>query len=292
MSDIYQFVTITFNHADLIEEHLESIKLQILNFGVNKIVQLTIIDDCSDDKNVEVISDWLERNEEIFWEKKLIVNEVNLGIKSNFMKATNEIVTPKYKLLGGDDMYNKTTNVFSFMDYCSNYQCVFSPMLILGRMTTGQRLYIYRLSFFLKNKHLLQLVLKDMNIFSAPGSYVSPAILNSDEYLNYLNLAAEDYEDWPTWRYLFIEANKSLNFYDKFVVDYRPSSSRKLDIHSDNKKKVVLVLRTKSFVNKILTHLKLRFMYKNGWVFIILDFYSIRKFVFNKMTTLLFEHKD
>jgi len=274
MSDIYQFITITYNHANLIEEHLESIKLQILNFGVDKIVQLTVIDDCSKDGNSDVISNWIESNKNFFWKTNLIVNETNIGIKSNYLKAIKEIVTPKYKLLGGDDLYIESSDVFNFMDYCSLQDSVFSPHLVQGRKTLGQSLYLYRLSYYKEHPNFIKLLLKDFNLFNAPGSYVNPKILSSAEYNRYLESSVEFFEDWPTWRFLFIEKQFTIDFYSKYIVDYRPSSDR---ISEYNSYKKIRVLS-----KNIATHFKIRFFYNYGWIFLLSDFHAISMYILRR----------
>lgn len=222
---IYQFVTITFNHQDTIVDHLESIKKQIILYGYGKSVILTIIDDCSIDKNVVVIEEWLSTNCSFFGAIEFEKNSLNLGIKYNYLKAMSFVKSSRYKLLAGDDLYYEKQSIFDFMDFASDKNVVFSNYLLNG--IHQSEIYFNRLNFLKNHAFLNRYFIKRINLFPAPASYVRTSYLKEDnEYSLYMVNAAEDYEDHPTWRFIFLIRRESFHLYPMAIVDYRPSSSR------------------------------------------------------------------
>jgi hypothetical protein len=225
MDKLYQFITITYNQAHLIEEHLNSIKTQIVKYAGTKYVKLTLIDDCSTDKNVDVVNNWVKLNSKLFYSVEILQNKVNLGIKENFLYACSKIVTPSYKLLAGDDLYIENSNIFDFMEQSSDNHVVFSPVELKGYSKLRLKLGFYRLFFFKRFRRLLRIVLNEVNLFSAPGSYVYHSLLVDKDYLNYMKNSPEAYEDWPTWKFLFIENSYEFKLIEKKYVQYRPQNN-------------------------------------------------------------------
>jgi hypothetical protein len=239
MNNIYQFVTITFNHQDLIIDHLESIKKQIILYGSGRFVMLTIIDDCSVDKNVEVIECWLSLNVSFFETIEFEKNTLNLGIKNNYLKAMSYVKSLRYKLLAGDDIYYEKQSIFDFMDFAFDKNLVFSRYLLNGKEPS--KIHFKRLIYLKDHAFWNRFFIKRVNLFPAPASYVNTTYFRDDrDYLLYMLNAPEDYEDLPTWRFIFLIRRESFHLYPMAIVDYRPSSSR-----FDNKSNL---LETKSII--------------------------------------------
>jgi glutaredoxin-related protein len=224
-SEFYQFITMTYNQGSIICEHLDSIKHQILTYGKGKDVILTILDDASIDDNVEVIKKWINNNLSMFINVELVFNKTNLGIKHNYLKSISKIVTPKYKLLAGDDLFISNANIFEFMDLCSSAKVVFSPYKKKNESDIYRKLNFNRLVFYKIFNSALVYSLQNVNLFSAPGSYVHLDILNRNDYLVYMESCDENYEDWPTWRYLFIDHDFDFLLIDKAFIEYRPQNN-------------------------------------------------------------------
>jgi hypothetical protein len=222
----YQFITVTYNHELIIQDHLNSIRQQVLLYGKGLKTFLTILDDCSNDNNVQNINDWLEDNGFYFEKVNLVVNELNLGIKENFLKANSLIEKSRFKILAGDDLYYSQNSIFEFMDYCIDKSVVFSPILY----DLGIKKYFdpnfRKLYFYQKYKFFLRFMITRRNIFPAPGSFVSIGIVQSEEYINHLKTINWPSEDVPTWIYCFLIKQLDFNFYTKCVVVYKPSWSR------------------------------------------------------------------
>ncbi|MFR2767138.1 MAG: glycosyltransferase [Thomasclavelia sp.] len=59
-------------------------QLQSINNQTNKIDEVILIDDCSKDRSVEIVEEFIKESQLDNW--KLIINNENLGYKNNFKK--------------------------------------------------------------------------------------------------------------------------------------------------------------------------------------------------------------
>jgi len=225
MFDEYQFLMITFNQAHIIEESLNSIKQQIVSHGSSLKITITIIDDCSTDDNAAVIKKWMEVNSELFFSHKIIVNESNLGIKGNVLLAHTKIISPNYYLLAGDDLLEQKNSIFEYMNFCSKHDVVFSLYYQTGISRFRRRLSFSRLYFYKHFNRALKKSLPLQNILPAPGAHVHKKILQDQTYIKYMESAIEDYEDWPTWRYLFVVNDYKFQLCNKSYYYYRSQNN-------------------------------------------------------------------
>lgn len=273
---LYQFVTLVYNHEDLIENHLDSILFQKMTFGLDKKVVLTLFDDFSSDKSVEVIERWLAKKSKYFHIVKVVKNYKNLGIKLNYLNSLKFIVTDRYKLLGGDDLFLNHSNIFDFMDYARDKEVVFSPMLVNGFYTFKQQVYLYKLHFYQSRQLFLSRILVKFNPFAAPGAYISLEILKDEHYLKFLSEATEDFEDWPSWKFIFLNSKFNYGVYKTPIVNYRPSSSRR----SQEQQKFV-AKKTKHF-KWIFSSLRKRVIYKYFYILLYAQLFSLYSLLKNK----------
>lgn len=273
-NNLYQFITLVYNHEDLIEDHLDSILFQKTTYGLDKKIILTLFDDSSTDNSLKVIEGWVLENRTYFFDVQLISNSSNLGIKFNYLKSLSHIITNKYKLLGGDDLYLNQSNVFEYMDFAADKLIVFSPMLVNGNYTLRQRKYLNSLYFFLNRRSLLKKTIFNVNQFNAPGAYISPIIFRSENYINYLINSPENYEDWPSWKYIFGEKEYRFDVYYEPIVDYRPSSDR-----SNGISKNTVFYRVKSVTKFIVNSIFIRVFKKNGFILVMQDIYFFKTLV-------------
>jgi glycosyltransferase involved in cell wall biosynthesis len=93
------FIALSYNHAAFLLETLESIKNQKAEVDY----EIIITDDGSKDNSVELISNWVENNQEKFKVKKLI-NKTNEGLCKTLNKAIQMANGKWIKLIACDDI--------------------------------------------------------------------------------------------------------------------------------------------------------------------------------------------
>jgi len=269
-SRLYQFIVITYNHEKLILDHLKSIKYQIEKYGHDKEIVLTVVDDCSQDNTISVVKDYIEENKKLFQHTMVIVNDENIGIKYNWLKSINSIISYKFKILAGDDVYLEQSNIFEFMDYCYGKNLVFSPIYISGKLPLSQILYTGKLIFLSNYPKLIRKLIKNnINFFYAPGSFISKDILSSLDYQEHLISSDRDYEDWPSWIFLFVKNSTVYHVSKVPYVDYRPSGSR------EDASSLSLIQVIKSKISKIYHAFKKRINLHYGWILLISEIYGL-----------------
>ena len=69
-----------------------------------KIEEVILIDDCSKDKSVEIIEEFIKKNKLYNW--KLIINKKNLGYKNNFKKGLSLVNGDIIFLADQDDIWH------------------------------------------------------------------------------------------------------------------------------------------------------------------------------------------
>jgi hypothetical protein len=246
MENDYQFLVITYNQEKIIINHLKSIEYQIQNYSKGFKIHLTILDDFSTDNTVPIIMDWLRTKSELFNEVKVLKNDINIGIKENFIKIGQLVNFKRFKILAGDDNYNNQQNVFLFMDYCADKTLVFSRSTHFGNSRYLDKISFNRIKILKKHKKILKYILVRINLFSAPGSFINKDILSSPEYINHLRIAKENYEDWPSWKYLIIYKDIDYFIYDLPITNYQPSALLSADKETNLRNKIFIII-TKIF---------------------------------------------
>lgn len=126
----FTFLSITYNHENYIMEHLESIKYQILNFGIGMDFQLIIADDCSRDKTIEYVQYWISKNENLFWQVNIVSDSINRGTCHNFTKVWELVEGDFCKTCAGDDVYS-CNNLFSYFSDLKGNELVSGIPLML-----------------------------------------------------------------------------------------------------------------------------------------------------------------
>ena len=105
----FTFAVLTYNQEKFILQHLESIKYQIMKFGVDINVNLVVSDDGSKDNTIFLVEKWTNENYELFNDIKILKSTVNQGIVHNYIRLLDNIKTEKFKILAGDDIYFKNS---------------------------------------------------------------------------------------------------------------------------------------------------------------------------------------
>ncbi len=96
---LVSIVLITYNSARYILETLESIKDQIWEN-----IELIVSDDGSSDDTIMICSDWLEENQERFYNVQLITVAENTGIPANCNRGLRAVNGQWIKTISGDDI--------------------------------------------------------------------------------------------------------------------------------------------------------------------------------------------
>lgn len=79
-------------------------QLQSINNQTYKIDEVILIDDCSKDRSVEIIEEFIKENQLDNW--KLIINKENLGYKNNFKKGLSLVSGDIIFLADQDDIWH------------------------------------------------------------------------------------------------------------------------------------------------------------------------------------------
>ncbi len=99
MSACFLTITVlTYNSEKYVLETLESISKQ-----ARKDIQIVISDDCSEDKTVDIIKEWISENDSKFMEVTLLTAIENQGVVKNKQKTFSYIKGHYLKGLAGDD---------------------------------------------------------------------------------------------------------------------------------------------------------------------------------------------
>ncbi|MBU3632851.1 glycosyltransferase [Polynucleobacter sp. AP-Feld-500C-C5] len=108
----------TYNHSQFIEQTLES----VLNQQVNFPVEIIISDDCSKDSTKEILSRYQLKYPGLV---KTIFNEKNIGATKNTVKILSQASGKYVALLDGDDYWKKNHKLQKQYDFLeSNDDCV------------------------------------------------------------------------------------------------------------------------------------------------------------------------
>lgn len=100
---VHSVVVVAYNQEAVIIETVRSILNQTILPS-----EVIIVDDCSQDSTVAVLKNFLLDKKHIL-EVKIIVNDVNLGIQKNVIKACNSASGNVLTLMGGDDLLMANT---------------------------------------------------------------------------------------------------------------------------------------------------------------------------------------
>ncbi|YCH29282.1 glycosyltransferase [Erwinia sp. D4-22] len=212
-------VVVTYNSENTIIETLNSVINQ--SYGA-EYINLIISDDCSNDRTVLVINDWITKYKNSFNEVELLVNNLNKGVTANCNIAWKRVKTSWVKSIAGDDLLNPEC-IESFVAYIhENKNCaiVFSQMEWFGSITkiVPEK---YDLPFFqMSAKEQYQyLMFKSFNL--APTSFMKMSALRA---VDYADERFRNIEDLPLWL-RFTKNGYKLHFNPTVTVKYRVGNS-------------------------------------------------------------------
>ena len=217
------FVVLTFNHADYVVVHLESIAAIVINYNQIKLHDLVISDDASQDSTTVEVSKWLNQNHQIFRSVTTFFNSKNVGTCNNFLKATENIRTAFVKATGGDDLFSDE-DIFSELKKSGKAEIIGSQPLTLIEDE------LYRFSFFnilhaasnavYANTHFRRLLVRHSAIYT-PGLIYSANLICDERIRKFIGKYVL-VEDRPCW-IAITECYPSVKYWvsDKHLVYYR-----------------------------------------------------------------------
>lgn len=219
MKNKVSVMVVTYNSEKTILTTLESILSQTYE---PKNIELVISDDCSKDRTLDVVTNWVAENGNKFYRAIIISKEENKGISHNCNTGWKACTSDWIKSIGGDDFLADDCLEKNFEYVNKNKECdiVFSKMKWFGRLSkvTPEP---YNLPFFslTAKEQYYYLMFKSFNI--APTSFISRKVLED------IGFADEKFtliEDLPLWL-KFTSKGYKLHFFPDITVYYRVENS-------------------------------------------------------------------
>lgn len=201
----FVFGVMTYNQESIICETLESIKYQIETYGKDVDCTIIVTDDCSKDKTVEVVENWLQNNEKLFCNIIKKYNKENKGVPYNYNAIMQLIKTEAFEIVAGDDLLS-TENIFETAKklYSNELLCTL-PTYLIGNKIVVNRSKLER-QFWLMNIRLTktqcQRLFKMSMLIHSPSAVYSKYLYNEGRCWE-LNSQFRLFEDDPSWYSMF-----------------------------------------------------------------------------------------
>jgi glycosyltransferase involved in cell wall biosynthesis len=210
---------ISYNAAATIEDTLDSILRQDHD---QKLTELVISDDASNDATVAVTRSWLEQNGHAFGRIEHIANQTNRGVSGNCNVAWRACTGEWIKTIAADDILLPrclSANI-EFLESHPDCSVIVSKMRWFGsvnRITPEpSHLRLFKLSALDQYR-----ALRFGSFNFAPTSFMRKKAL---EAVGYADESFRNIEDLPLWLRLTKEGFR-LCFNDQLTVEYRVSDS-------------------------------------------------------------------
>lgn len=219
----FTFITLTYNHARFILEHLESIKYLMESYGNGIDVDIIIADDASQDDTVKICKSWCNKNSHLFKKITVLSDGVNRGTCKNLIAALKCLATDYCKLTAGDDIYSYENLFLECKKLDGNHILSGLPLNLINATLMSTRFDLFNLFatniIYKKTQYLKRL--KKINFFNSPSIvYAVPALLNRDitDFVTQFSVT----EDYPL-QIRMAELFSPLKFVqiDKIFVYYR-----------------------------------------------------------------------
>lgn len=206
-----------YNEENYIEDCLNSIYSQTY-----RDIELLIANDCSTDRTLEIIREWIDKHKERFVECKVFQNKTNLGISKNFNLLLREARGKYLKSLAGDDMLmpDAIEKEVGYFKENPDADIVYANALMIGPQ---DRYPLDRLKTF---KYFFETVPQYENgiaeaLFKA-DVIPAPTVMLVSRTIERFGLYREDlvFEDWEYWLRLATSGG-TIGYMDYPVVGYR-----------------------------------------------------------------------
>lgn len=203
-------IVLSYNQESMIEKCLNS----LLDSQTND-VELVVSDDCSSDRTVSIIDNWILKNERYFESISFIKNKNNIGTVRNLINAVDKSTSNYIKDIAGDDWFlpKAIDNIKIFVSG-NIFDVAFSAVRVAYENTEGilkiadQEMPASKIDRFFQMSIREQFVnMTSRNCLCSPGS------IYTREFWKRINLKQDNIklvEDWAMWL-------KGLSLMQKFV---------------------------------------------------------------------------
>lgn len=196
------FIVLTYNHAQCIEQCLNSIVYQKERYGNGKVqIQLIVSDDCSKDETVDVVRSWIEHNTHCLDDVVHLQHEKNLGTCRNYLDALGYADGDYIKAVGGDDVF-PVNSVFDIMCFLGEYDIVCgNPVVIYESHPLEDSMTLYKkyaISLYRNVKKPFRTSIHQSCWLIAPATYVKRDLLKHPHVTEMLQgyRFVDDYSQW------------------------------------------------------------------------------------------------
>lgn len=214
---LVSIIVLTYNSSDFVIETLESIKNQTYTN-----IELIIGDDCSTDNTLQICSEWLCLNDNLFVSSRLISARDNEGIPANCNRTIKAARGNWIKMIAGDD-----TLLINCIEDNVDYVISHPEVLVLQSETyiideKSNRIGISKpIDFYFKHPNITayfqhQLLLRKY-IGNTTTLFVSKNVI---EKVGYYDESIKLMEDTPMWLKL-TEFGYKIFFMDVYTTNYR-----------------------------------------------------------------------
>ena len=218
----FTFLVITYNHEEFVLQHLESIKFQIINYGKNYSFQLVISDDCSGDRTIESINQWVSINGYLFKSIKILESDVNLGTCKNYVRGIKNIEGIYFKALAGDDLYAKDS-IFKAVELLKEYDIVTTPVAPFegSNLFNDSKIYSRIFSMYkFANTSYNKIRLHNIPIPMTPGIFMRRELI-SKEVIDFIGKHKFIEDRSQNIKIYELNNNLKIGKYEKILILYR-----------------------------------------------------------------------
>lgn len=192
------FAVITYNHGEYIVEHLESIKYLILKYGDGYQFKLVVADDGSKDNTIDIIKQWLSKNETLFFEVVIEADGVNRGTCINYTNLWKHINCELFKVTAGDDVYSflnviKEAEGLKENDFISGF-----PLLLIDGEIKKSKATIFHMiatDVIYKNRKFIERM-KQISVINTPSLLYNSKFLKDRRLFDFIR-SFKVTEDYP-----------------------------------------------------------------------------------------------
>lgn len=235
----FTFISLSYNQEEYIIEHLDSIKKLVEYYGKGLKIDYILADDCSIDGTLEKAREWLNKNDGVFNDIRVLDRKKNVGIVKNMLCAVKHTKTEHFKILAADDRF-KCKDIFSlYRDM--NHELIFTPADPIDLM--GNKEYRaaknmdknFQLVRMLKTPDKMKKMLKCQNFLFAPGVFIPGELLRNTKFQKFL-LQFRNIEDYPMFYYFFTYCECGVKIVNEHYVEYRVGSGISTDKGNEKRK--------------------------------------------------------
>lgn len=190
MNPLITIIVVCYNHSKYVVDCLESIKNQTF-----KNIQLIVIDDCSTDNSVQIISNWLKLYN---FKAQAIFRSENIGLIKNLNDCFSYIKGDFIRLISADDYLHVEScekSISKLLELGNDYGLVFSNVYTVNDKNEINPKGRDFNKYGLLDKDKLKIELLKSNIICAPTAVMTrEAFFTTGNYPE--NLIIEDYYKW------------------------------------------------------------------------------------------------